>query len=52
MPYGCIMAGDVMKNAPWKRKNKFKNNEKPLHQREIQIPGICKTPKTIIKENR
>ncbi|WP_312825670.1 RtcB family protein [Epilithonimonas sp.] len=24
MPYGCIMAGDVGKNAPWKRKNKFR----------------------------
>lgn len=22
MPYGCIMAGDVQKNAPWKRKKK------------------------------
>ena len=22
MPYGCIMAGDVSKNAPWKRKRK------------------------------
>jgi hypothetical protein len=20
MPYGCIMAGDVAKNAPWKKK--------------------------------
>lgn len=24
MPYGCIMAGDVQKNAPWKRKKKFR----------------------------
>ncbi|PZU90484.1 MAG: RNA-splicing ligase RtcB [Chryseobacterium sp.] len=24
MPYGCIMAGDVGKNAPWKRKKKFR----------------------------
>lgn len=23
MPYGCIMAGDVQKNAPWKRKKKY-----------------------------
>ncbi|MGA9213281.1 RtcB family protein [Kaistella sp.] len=23
LPYGCIMAGDVQKNAPWKRKKKF-----------------------------
>ena len=22
MPYGCIMAGDVQKNAPWKNKKK------------------------------
>jgi len=22
MPYGCIMAGDVGKNAPWKRRKK------------------------------
>ena len=26
MPYGCIMAGDVQKNAPWKRKKKFRKN--------------------------
>ncbi len=26
MPYGCIMAGDVMKNAPWKKKKKLKNS--------------------------
>jgi RNA-splicing ligase RtcB len=24
MPYGCIMAGDVQKNAPWKKKKKFR----------------------------
>ncbi|WP_420837284.1 RtcB family protein [Chryseobacterium lathyri] len=24
MPYGCIMAGDVGKNAPWKKKKKFR----------------------------
>ena len=24
MPYGCIMAGDVQKNAPWKRRRKKK----------------------------
>ncbi|MBW7675053.1 RtcB family protein [Chryseobacterium chendengshani] len=24
MPYGCIMAGDVQKNAPWKNKKKFR----------------------------
>lgn len=24
MPYGCIMAGDVQKNAPWKKKKKAK----------------------------
>lgn len=24
LPYGCIMAGDVQKNAPWKKKKKFK----------------------------
>lgn len=24
MPFGCIMAGDVQKNAPWKKKKKFK----------------------------
>ncbi len=24
LPYGCIMAGDVQKNAPWKKKNKFR----------------------------
>jgi len=24
IPYGCIMAGDVQKNAPWKRKKKFR----------------------------
>ncbi|WP_425459592.1 RtcB family protein [Epilithonimonas xixisoli] len=29
MPYGCIMAGDVGKNASWKKKKKFRqqNNE-------------------------
>ena len=26
MPFGCIMAGDVSKNAPWKRKRKKKKN--------------------------
>lgn len=25
MPFGCIMAGDVQKNAPWKRKKNRKN---------------------------
>lgn len=24
LPYGCIMAGDVGKNAPWKKKKKFR----------------------------
>ncbi|MFP9112802.1 RtcB family protein [Flavobacterium sp. RHBU_3] len=24
MPYGCIMAGDVQKNAPWKNKKKYR----------------------------
>ncbi|MFC6268466.1 hypothetical protein [Frigoriflavimonas asaccharolytica] len=24
MPYGCIMAGDVQKNEPWKNKKKKK----------------------------
>lgn len=24
MPYGCIMAGDVGKNAPWQKKKKFR----------------------------
>ncbi|MBQ0152896.1 MAG: RtcB family protein [Chryseobacterium sp.] len=24
LPYGCIMAGDVQKNAPWKKKKKFR----------------------------
>lgn len=24
MPYGCIMAGDVQKNAPWKKKKRFR----------------------------
>jgi len=24
MPFGCIMAGDVQKNAPWKKKKKFR----------------------------
>lgn len=24
MPYGCIMAGDIRKNAPWKKKKKFR----------------------------
>ena len=24
LPYGCIMAGDWQKNAPWKRKNRKK----------------------------
>lgn len=24
MPYGCIMAGDVKKNAPWKKKKRFR----------------------------
>lgn len=24
IPYGCIMAGDVQKNAPWKKKKKFR----------------------------
>lgn len=24
MPYGCIMAGDVGKNAPWKKKKKYR----------------------------
>ncbi len=26
LPYGCIMAGDVQKNAPWRRHKKRKNN--------------------------
>ncbi len=25
MPYGCIMAGDVLKNAPWRKKRRRKN---------------------------
>jgi len=24
LPYGCIMAGDTLKNAPWKKKKKFR----------------------------
>ena len=24
MPYGCIMAGDVQKNAPWKKRRRKK----------------------------
>ncbi|MBW8360121.1 MAG: RtcB family protein [Weeksellaceae bacterium] len=24
LPFGCIMAGDVQKNAPWKKKKKFR----------------------------
>jgi RNA-splicing ligase RtcB len=29
MPYGCIMAGDFQKNAPWKlRREKRKNSKK------------------------
>ena len=43
MPYGCIMAGDVMKNAPWKKeeieelvenlynKEKFRSQEYAKH---------------------
>jgi len=26
LPFGCIMAGDVQKNAPWKKKKANKNN--------------------------
>ncbi len=28
MPYGCIMAGDWMKNAPWKKRKRDRNNRK------------------------
>ena len=28
MPYGCIMAGDWQKNAPWKNKRKKNNKNK------------------------
>ncbi len=28
MPYGCIMAGDVQKNAPWRKRRNKRNNRK------------------------
>lgn len=39
MPYGCIMAGDFQKNAPWKVRRRNRKNKAVLSQAESTTSG-------------